>query len=135
MSKTLFWIMMALFVLTPTAITAGNWKADRREVVMLPRFCWAQYLDDVQGPEFSMPPKRVCGSGMNHYCPGLLDLLDAKRSVGSESKHRKGYLLGARKRTLYTLKAMETYPRCPIRSHAESTLAEIEAMLRIANFR
>ena len=138
MSNPMIYVALALLPLMSNATFAGNsgnWKAERGEVINLPRFCWAQYLDDVHGPEFSMPPRNICGPGMNHYCPGLLDLMDAKRSVGSKSKERKGHLYRAKKRTLYTLRAMEKYPQCPIRSHAESTLAEIEAMSRIGEMR
>ena len=50
---------------------ATKYKAPASEVALLPRFCWGQYMENVDGPEFEI---RGCGVYMNHYCDGLLEL-------------------------------------------------------------
>jgi hypothetical protein len=58
-------------------------------------------------------------------------LIRAHRSYG-DKRERLGNLAGARQDTLYTLKAMENYPNCPIRAHVENTLRIIEPQWRAA---
>jgi hypothetical protein len=100
-----------------------GWHPTAAEIAQLPQFCWAQFTEN-KGPEYQIP--RSCGSGMNHYCPGLVEQLRAKRSY-SDQRKRLGYLYYARRRTLYTLKAMEKEPNCPIRQHVETTLMVVDA--------
>ena len=113
-------------------IVPGNghakYKADPVAIAQLPHFCWAQYMDNVSGPEYQIDP-RDCGWGMNHYCPGLIKLIEAKRSFGDRRK-RLGYLQVAKEDTLYTLRAMKDYPACSLRGHVEKTLNEINGYLR-----
>jgi hypothetical protein len=96
------------------------------EIVMLPKFCWAQMGSKVAtGPAFQIP--RSCGPGMNHYCPGLVMLLRAKNDFGK--KMYDVLLARAGTDVEYTLNAMKEYPECPIRKHVEATKEEI-AQLR-----
>jgi hypothetical protein len=127
---TLVALIAALLV---TQSARASWEATPGEIVALPRFCWQQFKA-ATGPEYSLPPKALCGSAMNHYCPGLVDLIRAKRSVGNP-KERVGNLRKAKNATLYTLRAMEEHPKCPLRSHAESTLNEVEMLLRLNVYR
>jgi hypothetical protein len=101
----------------------GGWRPTAVEIMQLPEFCWGQFAQ-VKGPEYEIP-KKLCGSAMNHYCPGLVEHLRAKRSHGDPGA-RLGHLERAKKRTLTTLRGMEKYPNCPIRSHAENTLKIVE---------
>ena len=107
----------------------AKYKAAPGEVAQLPQFCWAQYVDDVEGPQYSISP-RLCGVGMNHYCPGLVDLIRARKALGDQQqlKARLGHLRSARTNATYTLRAMQDYPNCPIRQHVERTSAEIDVM-------
>jgi hypothetical protein len=84
-------------------------------------------VGDVRGPEFEIP-RKTCGVGMNHYCIGLIDLSRANKTFGNKSRKRS-LLLIAKANTLYTLRAMTDYPKCPIRGHAEKTLEQIDAQL------
>ena len=126
-SRCAFVIVSVFSVLLAWSASATKYKAPANEVVLLPQFCWAQYMDNVEGPEYSIS-STLCGVGMNHYCPALIELIEAKRSVGTKAKDRAGHLNVARKEVLYTLNAMRDYPSCPIRSHAESTLQEVEML-------
>jgi hypothetical protein len=97
------------------------------EIAMLPKFCWGQYYrDKFKGPEFNIP-RSSCGPGMNHYCPGLIALGRANRSL--EDKWKQGYLQGAEGQVRYTLRAMEKYPYCPLRSEVHGTYNLIEREL------
>lgn len=110
----------------------AKYKAASTIVALLPTFCMHQYVDDVDGPEYSFPPE--CGPGMNHYCPGLVKLHQANRTVGNK-RERIGLLERAREDTKYTLKAMENFPTCPARKEVEATLVEINGQLRAYNVR
>jgi hypothetical protein len=102
-----------------------GYKPTPSEIPLLPKFCWGQFTD-MKGPEYEI---RGCGSGMNHYCWGLVEQLRANRSYGNK-RHRIGYLQKAKGNTRYTIKAMEKYPGCWLRPHVESTYQQVDAQLR-----
>jgi len=95
------------------------------EIAQLPPFCWEQYIKGVSGPQYRIG--RDCGPATNHYCPGLVELMRAKRSL--DARKRLSYLQKAKHQTLYTLKGIERYPACSIRNHVEKTLNEVNALL------
>lgn len=131
------WRDAGLLVLAVALSTAGavaraetpDYRPGRSEALLTPQFCWKQFM----GKEFSAPryeiPHRTCGAFVNHYCYALIDLNRANRTIGNEAKKR-GYLLKARKDTLYTLNGIKGFPNCPIRTHAETTLRVIEIQLK-----
>jgi len=112
------------------AADQAKYKAPSTIVALLPTYCMHQYVDDVDGPEYSTPLE--CGPGMNHYCPGLVKLHQAGRTVGNK-RERMGLLERAKDDTEYTLKAMQNYPSCPLRKDVEATFLEIEHQLRLYN--
>ena len=118
----------SLALVSGLAISA-KYKAAPTEVAQLPRYCWAQYMDDVQGAQYSVPVS-LCGWGMNHYCPGLVELIRAKKTFGGREKlkERLGYLATAKSSVVYTLRAMKDYPHCSIRADVEATDATIDIM-------
>ena len=125
--------MIVGFLLSTCALAGGEigGKGDAKaiEVANLPHFCWSQYIDD-------LPPDaeyRIVGCGVftNHYCWGLVKLYRAKKLLG-ENKKKHQLLLGAKGDAIYTLNGMKNYPACAIRSHVETTLAQINAMLGTA---
>jgi hypothetical protein len=121
-------VVLLIVSAMPEHVRAATYKAEAMEIAQLPHFCWAQYLDNVSGPEYSID-RNDCGVGMNHYCPGLVQLMRAKRSFGDRNK-RLGYLKGAKGETLYTVKAMRGFPGCSLRGHVEKTLNEINGYLK-----
>jgi len=131
MTRVIVVALLSAFVVASNARAQSSRKATTLELPMLPRFCWAQFSDTARGPEFSMPPKALCGAGTNHYCIGLVNLLRAKRNTSDPASTRASNIRQAKRRTLYTVKAIERYPNCPIRSHVQSTLMEIEALERV----
>jgi hypothetical protein len=104
----------------------GGWKPTATEVAQLPKYCWAQFTK-VKGPEYELP--KGCGGGMNHYCPALVEYMRASRSY-SDRQERLGHLNRARRNVLYTLRAMERYPACPLRADVETTLKIVDAQWR-----
>lgn len=110
------------------AETPGN-RPSLPEVMLLPRFCWGQFLPGkFSGPQFTIPVHE-CGVAMNHYCLGLLALGRANRTV-SHQGWRRDDLLTAKKDTEYTLRGMTSYPNCPIRAHVETTYRVIIDQLK-----
>jgi hypothetical protein len=107
---------------------ATKYKAPASEVVQLPKFCWAQYMVGVEGPQYEIP-RSSCGVYMNHYCPALLEVIRANKSFDNLGARRQ-HLLVARRETIYTLNGMKEFPACPIRTHAETTLRQVETSLR-----
>ena len=130
MTRIIILATLSALVAFSSARAQNTREATAAEVPLLPHFCWAQF-SNARGPQFSMPPKKLCGSGTNHYCSGLANLLRAKRNISDSAKNRSANLNRAKSRTLYTVKALERYPNCPIRGHVQSTLMEIEALERI----
>ena len=126
-SKCAFGFLSVFSVLLACSASATKYKGPADEVALLPQFCWAQYMENVEGPEYSIS-STLCGVGMNHYCGALISLIEAKRSVGRKARDRGGHLNRAHKEVMYTLNAMRDYPSCPIRSHAESALKEVEML-------
>ena len=109
---------------------AGDYNPPVREAVLVPKFCWHQFMGDkFSGPQFEIP-KATCGAFTNHYCYALIDLNEANRSIGNEAKKRAA-LLRAKENTLYTLRGIRGFPHCPIRRRAETTLRIIEDQLRV----
>lgn len=98
------------------------------EVAQLPAYCWSTYMKGVSGPQYSID-RRSCGPGTNHYCPALVEVIRAKRKVADRTA-RFRHLTEARNKTLYTIRHLEKYPGCVIRGDVDSTLREIDGMLK-----
>ena len=99
------------------------------EYMLLPKFCWGHFNDELQGEEFYIPR---CGGGTNHYCDGLLSLQRSKKA--KDIYARKVMLTSAKKDTLYTigyLKRDGVVESCPIAPHVQQTLQEIELQMQI----
>lgn len=104
---------------------AAKQKVTEFEILQLPKFCWEQMGSAVaKGPEFRIP--KGCGPGMNHYCPGLVQLVRAKQEL--DSRKRLSRLGSAERAVKYTLGWLKDYPKCPIRGHVDATLAEIKRL-------
>jgi hypothetical protein len=108
-----------------------NMKITPIEVAQLPQFCWKQ-MDSpfATGPAFTIPAE--CGVGMNHYCPGLLQFIRAKKEL--DTRKRLGLLGDAEQSIRYTLRAMQEHPKCPIRRHVEATQAEMSGLRKLWEF-
>jgi len=76
-----------------------------------------------------MPPAKVCGYFTNHYCDGLILLIQAKHET---KKGARLSMLGAADANIrYTEAGIRDYPGCPIRDHVAASKAEVENLLRI----
>ena len=73
---------------------------------------------------------RDCGWHMNHYCSGLLYLMRSEYSTVPRN-YQIQWLATAKESTEYTLKGMQAYPYCPLRSHVEATLMKVNARLAV----
>jgi hypothetical protein len=119
--------LLLAFVLSPAA-AQDPWHATKTEAAQLPRYCWGQLMGgDLQEQQFWISG---CGSGVNHYCLGLLKTVRANKTIGNKT-HKVDLLNGAKDDTLYTLNAIKNYPQCSIRQDAQQTLAKIESQLRL----
>ena len=94
------------------------------EIIMLPKFCWAQIeVPNARGPEYS---PQGCGVGTNHYCPGLVKFIRAKRLA--DKQKMVAMLAGVENDIKYTEGWIKDYPKCSIRSHLESTKTELQKL-------
>jgi hypothetical protein len=121
-----------VFVLLPLGAQAQvdleGWHPSQTEVMLLPKFCWGQFLGGkFKGPQYTLP-RETC-QAWNHYCPGLVALGRANRSF--DNKRKRAYLMGARDQLRYTVGALRKYPRCPIRGQAMRTYRLIQQELSL----
>jgi len=98
----------------------------RSDVLMLPQFCWGYFIGEMRTPDYMIPGS--CGPYTNHYCEALLPFTRAKVR-GITGPARETAIRDARRATIGLLGNIKSYPACPIRSYAESILAETNAML------
>lgn len=105
-------IALGLLVGLQTQAQAGVYKAPLENVMLLPQYCWSQYDNKFQGPQYGFN-RTLCGVGMNHYCPGLL--FYQKAQIETNPGKRAQLLKRALGAIEYTLKWMQGYPNCPIR--------------------
>jgi hypothetical protein len=99
------------------------------EYIQLPKFCWAQFNDELQGEEYRF---HNCGVGVNHYCEGLLDLQRSRTARNMDQK--KLMLQAAKKNTVYTLtwmKREQVMESCSITAHVLATMREIDLQYQI----
>jgi len=122
-------ITAAALALPGIALAEPYSQAPVTEYTQLPKFCWGQYNDQLQGEEFWF---RGCGVGANHYCEGLLDLWRSKKT---KDPGRKKLLLMSAKRdtkyTLYWLEREKAQGTCSITAHIEATMREIDLQYQI----
>jgi len=105
-------------------------NVQRSDVLQLPQFCWGYFISELRTPEFLIPP--TCGPYTNHYCEALLPFNKAKVR-GLTGTARETAIRDARNATIGLLANIKSYPACPIRSYAESILAQTDAMVGQAN--
>lgn len=117
-------ILAAAFLATSAAAKdIDGYYPSAVEVASLPKFCWHQFLGNkFDGPAYKIPSS--CGVGMNHYCPGLVQLNRANRSF-DDPDQRRWFLRSAKGSFDYTINAMRDYP-CPLRG-------EVNSMERLVN--
>lgn len=109
-------------------MSPGRYKAPMKYAVQLPKYCWGQFFGRTE-PQYNMPPQNICSPGMNHFCGALVDLMRARESM--DKRQKAGYFRSAEKEILYTKRAMERYPQCPLRRDMERALAEAQAGLAV----
>lgn len=105
---------------------AGKYKAPAVIVATLPQYCLAQYIDGLEDD------KRFqiigCGAYSNHYCPGLVEIAQARKTHNVSKKSE--LLNSARKNMEYTLRGTKDQPNCFLRQEAENNINLINTMLR-----
>lgn len=105
-------IALALLLGLLPQTQAGIYKAPLENVMLLPQYCWGQYDAQFQAPQYFIS-RSLCGVGMNHYCPGLLEYQKAMAETSPGRRfQRLKVVLGD---IQYTLSWMKDYPNCPIR--------------------
>ena len=128
--------LVALLTLT----TAGPLQAQElykgpkdlpQYVLRLPKYCYAQYFDISlwNDPEFSIVA--ACGGWMNHFCPGLLNLMRAERPKPAgwpknQTFDRKSELRWGRENVQYTLAHMQS--DCRYRDDVNAALLRAKAL-------
>jgi hypothetical protein len=130
MRRLLAAVSLVPFIFASPAALGGyreNMGVTSVEIALLPQFCWAQFeVPNAEGDDFRI---RDCGPAANHYCPGLIYLIRAKRSAGRGKP--LPLIQHASIDVAYTEDATAKYPKCSIREHITATRAEINQLLRI----
>lgn len=124
-------IVALLFGLTFSSIAAAQGYARGTTAVeraQLPTYCYAQYVDEklAAQPGYSITG---CGGRMNHFCPGLIYLIRARKASDPPATRRTN-AKHAIDDINYSLKDMT--PGCPLRADAEAALARAMAILQSA---
>jgi hypothetical protein len=78
----------------------------------LPQFCYAQYFDTKQwhSPQYSIVA--ACGVGMNHFCPGLLNIMRAEYTINPKKFNRRAELRSAKENVDYTIARLKDPASC-----------------------
>lgn len=119
-------LALALGVLSPLAQAQkyrGNTSA--AEIAQLPKYCYAQYLSDKLSKDPSYSIIHSCGPFMNHLCPGLVELMRAKKPT-AQNWQRAENVAAARKDFAYTLDHMP--PSCGVRAEVEKFAQEADTL-------
>jgi hypothetical protein len=105
------------------------WEPKETELVSVPRYCWAQLSP--AGRKSGLPTAMdLCGTGMNHLCPGLIGINRAANPTYDRA-YRRGILKQARIEIDYTKARMQsTCPLLPDLQAAEIRIRTLEQLLR-----
>ncbi|MCQ9372916.1 hypothetical protein NMQ14_01480 [Methyloversatilis sp. XJ19-13] len=114
------------FMLCASSAWAGKYKAPAVIIATLPQYCLAQYIDGLEND--SRFQIIGCGAYSNHYCPGLVEIAQARKTHVISKKSE--LLNSARKNMEYTLRGTRDQPNCFLRQEAESNLNLINTMLK-----
>jgi hypothetical protein len=122
-----------LFAVSDASAQLKNMNASSMEIALIPHFCWGQFeVPNATGPEFNFPPQSQCGPAMNHYCPGLLQLIRAKRA---SNKRDRFYNFGQADANIrYTENAIKDYPSCALREHVAASRAELNSLMTVFGY-
>ena len=127
------WLAMifTLSMLVTGPLFAAKYKAPPDIIPTLPKFCWAQYMDNLpDDPEYSITG---CGASANHYCPGLVQLKQVEKELNSS--RRLGLLSGAKGNMEYTLQHTTNYPDCVLRPQAQLNLERIKFQIELLRWK
>ena len=129
MLREIFALLLGVAFLTNVAAqgyAAGTTAVERAQ---LPTYCYPQYVDSklAQQPGYSIP--RSCGVAMNHFCPGLIYLIRA-RKASDPPNIRRDNANRAITDINYTLRGMPK--ECPLRADAEAALARAKSIANTA---
>ncbi len=104
------------------------WAPSALTMAQLPQYCWAQYNEDFKRQSGVKSPVEMCGTWMNHFCPGLVYLNNA-RNPGFDKGQRRMRAQQALGEVRYTLQHM---PKgCALAGDVEAARVQIETLLKI----
>jgi hypothetical protein len=125
--------LLAIFVaaLLATSLTAwaqsnfaSAWRPTAVEIIKLPKYCWPQFNPSYKSQGMASPVE-LCGVGMNHLCPGLVQINRAANPAYAK-QDRKGALGQARIEIDYTLQ--RTSATCSIAQDVYAADSRIKAL-------
>lgn len=131
MSK-MWWTVLLTMGLCQSALAQPKkpptYKAEPQYIAQLPRYCWAQYVDEAYAgkPGFSIP--NSCGAYTNHFCPGFIHLSRGTDVLRTKAQRSESLRMAAEDFD-YTLKYIT--PACPIYSDAEAARTRTETIRKL----
>src|SRR6266850_2544509 len=116
-------VILILTFLWSGLVSGAGYDAPNEIKATLPKFCWAQYFDNVptDDPDYSISG---CGSMGNHYCPGLVKMAQAGKT--KSNGERLGLLSMAKADMQYTINNTAEVPDCFLRPLAQANVARID---------
>lgn len=127
-------LWLAMFCGPGAAMAQPNlpspWNPTPMEMVKLPQYCWAQFNAEYKAQGIPTPDDLCPGAGMNHLCPGLVQLNRAATAT-YDRQFRRRVAGQARVELDYTLKRLR--PGCRIAQEvhaADGRLKALELLLK-----
>lgn len=125
------WAGLALAAAVPLAVAQSyrDREFNALELAKLPEYCYAQYVNKKLESDARYSIQR-CGPYMNHFCPGLIDLMRAQ-DVRKPTQLRRERVASAVKNFEYTLSYMPE--GCWLREDADAAMrmaVELEPQIR-----
>jgi hypothetical protein len=124
-------MIFALLLVCNAPVYGQKYKAPPEIIATLPKFCWAQYLENVPDePEFHI---QGCGAYANHFCPGLVQMAQAERETHPSILRQ--LLSEAKGNMEYTLNNTIDIPDCFLRPRAQINLQRIKFQIEMLKFK
>lgn len=127
-------LLFAAGALVITDLSPAQQQSYRRridtpiEIAQLPKYCYDQYVDQSlwKNPEYSITA--ACGVGMNHFCPGLINLSRAQKASIPKG-NRRDQLRDGKTNVQYTLDRMS--PNCRYRDDVNTAMMRAKVLEKI----
>jgi hypothetical protein len=128
--------LVVFFLIGSTALSANLYRGSPDYdlpifLARLPKYCYAQYFDTKQwnNPQYSIVA--ACGVGMNHFCPGLLNIMRAEYTINPKKFNRREELRWAAENVNYTIAHLKDPASCVYTQDVMAAKQRVEILQKI----